>query len=351
MATLKDIANKIGVSQATVSRVLNGDPNLSVAQETRESILRVARELNYKTVSQRVQGNPMAVGSSQTVARTLKKAERKRIGIAQMFEMTEQMEDIYYLVLKSMVDEECFANGWTTVTLLRNEDGRFVKHDKEPLDGLIAIGRFTPQEVACFEEYTEDIVFLDSTPDPLRYYSIVPNYHQAVRSMLQYCFERKKERIAYIGSVKTFDDEKHMTLDPRFYYYRNAMTARGLFHEDLIIDCSMNARGGYSAMMEYIETHAELPQALVAASDAVVPGVLKALRERNISVPEDIGIVSFNNTSFSEFATPPISSMEVFLRENAKSAMLCMQFLWNGMRSPKKIVVPCLLIDRQSVIE
>ena len=106
MATLKDIANKIGVSQATVSRVLNGDPNLSVAQETRESILRVARELNYKTVSQRVQGNPMAVGSSQTVAQTLKKAERKRIGIAQMFEMTEQMEDIYYLVLKSMVDEE-----------------------------------------------------------------------------------------------------------------------------------------------------------------------------------------------------------------------------------------------------
>ena len=351
MATLKDIANKAGVSQATVSRVLNGDPNLSVAQETRETILRVARELNYKTVSQRVQENPMAVGRFQSVAQAMEPVDKRRIGIAQMFEMSEQMEDIYYMVLKSMVDEECFANGWITVALSRDDSGRFVKHDTEPLDGLIAIGRFTPQEVACFEEYTMDIVFLDSTPDPLRYYSIVPNYHQAVRQMLTYCMDRKKKQIAYVGSVNTFDDEKHMTLDPRFYYYRNAMSARGLFREELIIDCPMNARGGYAAMLEYMDTYSTLPEALVASSDAVVPGVLKALRERNLSVPEDIGLVSFNNTSFSEFATPPISSVEVFLRENAKSAVLCMQFLWNGMRSPKKIVVPCTLIDRESVKE
>lgn len=351
MATLKDIAKKAGVSQTTASRVLNGDPNLSVTKETRESILRVAKELNYKTVSQRVQENPMAVSNFRRVAKALEPIPQKRIGIAQMFEMKEQVEDIYYMILKSMVDEECFGNGWTTVTLSRDESGRFVKNDKEPLDGLIAIGRFTSQEIACFEEYTKDIVFLDSSPDPLRYYSIVPNYHLAVQQMLKYCMEKKKQRIAYVGSVNTFDDEKKMMLDPRFYYYRNAMSARGLFREDMIIDCPMNARGGYAAMLEYIDTHKELPQALLAASDAVVPGVLKALRERGLSVPEDIGMVSFNNTSFSEFATPPLSSIEVFLRENARSAVLCMQFLWNGMRSSKKIIVPCTLVDRNSVTE
>ena len=53
MATLKDIAEKVKVSQSTVSRVLNGDPNLNVSDETRENIVTVACELGYKTVSQR----------------------------------------------------------------------------------------------------------------------------------------------------------------------------------------------------------------------------------------------------------------------------------------------------------
>lgn len=347
MATLKDIAKKAGVSQATASRVLNGDPNLSVMQETRDTILRAAKELNYKTVSQRVQENPLSVSHQAGAAPV---TGQKRIGIAQMFEIAQQMEDIYYMVLKNMVDEECFANGWVTVTLSRDKTGRFVKNDPEPLDGIIAIGRFTAAELACFEEYTGDIVFLDSSPDPLKYYSIVPNYHLAVRQMLAYCREKKKDTIAYVGSINTYDDEKHISQDPRFYYYRNAMLSMGLFREDMVLDCTMNAKGGYDALSAYLDAGKELPQALIAASDAVVPGVLKALNERGLHVPGDIGMVSFNNTSFSSFANPPISSIEVMQRENANSAVLCMQLLWNGMRHCKKIVVPCTLIDRGSIV-
>lgn len=347
MATLKDIAEKAGISQTTASRVLNGDPNLNVTKETRDTVLRVAKELNYKTVSQRVQSNATAAGTEDAAAR--KGSAGKRIGVAQMFEIRQQMEDIYYMQLKNLVDEECFANGWSTVTLSRDAAGRFVKNDSEPLDGLIAIGRFTAAEVACFDEYTENVVFLDSTPDPLRYYSIVPNYHLAMREMIGYCLEKGKKKIAYVGSVRTFDDEKNMAQDPRFYYYRNSMSGMNLFREEMVIDCPMNAAGGYETMLAYLDTCRDLPDALIAASDAVVPGVLKALRERGFSVPQDIGLVSFNNTSFSEFATPPISSVETMSKESARSAVLCLQFLWNGMRTCKKIVVPCRLIDRGSV--
>ncbi len=351
MATLKDIATKAGVSQATVSRVLNGDPSLSVAQETREEIVRVAKELNYKTVSQRVQGNPLAVGVTQNNGGKFQNESegRKRIGIAQMFEIREQMEDVYYIILKGLVDEECFDCGWTTVIMSRNEDGYFIKHDDEPLDGIIAIGRFTPKEVANFEDYTKNIVFLDSSPDPLRFWSIVPNYHMAVRQMLNCCFDKGKIHISYVGSVNTFDDEKNISEDPRFYYYRNALNNRGLYDDELIIDCPMNARGGYEAMISFLDSSAALPDAFLLASDAVAPGVLRALQERKITIPKDVGVISFNNTNFSEFATTPISSIEVYLRENAKSAVFCMQFLWKGLTSPKKIVVPCSLVDRGSV--
>lgn len=350
MATLKDIAKEAGVSQATVSRVLNGDPSISVTQETRETIMLTAKRLGYKTVSQRVQENAQNGNPAMGMERKNPDLDKKiRIGIAQMFEIAEQMEDIYYMQVKSMLDEVCFVRGWSTVTLSRNEQKHFVKNDDLPLDGIIAVGRFTEAEIQDFEEYTCNIVFIDSSPNPLRYYSIVPDYHLAVHISLDHFFRKGMERIAYIGGVKTFDDQKNLTMDPRYYYYRIAMVNRKLYKESLVIDCPMNARGGYAAMKEYLESGNELPEALFASSDAVAPGVVKALQEYGKDIPKDISIITFNNTNFSEFSNPPLSSIEVFLKESAESAALCMNMLWDGMQFPKKIVVPCKLIDRSSV--
>ncbi|XCP85196.1 LacI family DNA-binding transcriptional regulator [Roseburia hominis] len=352
MATLKDIAAQAGVSQATVSRVLNGDPSLSVTQETRNRIWQIAQQLDYKTVTQRVQQQTKAPGAAPTATKNERGKDgdgQRRIGIAQMFELKEQIEDIYYIVLKQMVDAVCFSKGWTTVVLSRNESRHFVKNDDIPIDALIAIGRFSRDEIADFESYTDNIVFLDSTPDALRYYSIVPNYHMAVRLALNYCWDLNQKRIAYAGGVCTLDDVKELSRDPRYYYYQTSMVNKGLFEEDLVIDCNMNARSGYEAMCAYLDKHSTLPDVIFIASDAVAPGIVKALRERGIRIPEDIGIVTFNNTSFSEYSEPPLTSIEVFLEENAKSAIQCIEFLWNGSRSPKKIVVPCAIVDRGSV--
>ncbi len=351
MATLKDIARETGVSQATVSRVLNGDPKLSITQITRDKILQTAKRLGYKTVSQRVQENTQQAKAAPlfTQEGSNSKNEQIRIGVAQMFEIEEQMADIYYMQIKSMLDEVCFLNGWTTVTLSRNEEKHFVKNDNLPLDGIIAIGRFTVEEIDNFEEYTKNIVFLDSDPNPLKYYSIVPNYHIAVRFALDHCWDMGHRRIAYVGSVQTFNNTKNLAMDPRYYYYRNSMLSKNLFEENLVIDCPMNAVGGYEAICQYLKTNKTLPDALFVASDAVAPGIIKAFQEVGVKIPDDIGIVTFNNTSFSEFSNPPLTSIEVFLKESARSAALCMKLVWNDMSFPKKLVVPCDFIDRGSV--
>lgn len=352
MATLKDIANRAQVSQATVSRVLNSDPKLSITQEKRNLILQIARELDYKTVSQRVQAqqgqNRQESGS--TDRSELREDKKRRIGIAQMFELKEQSQDVYYIALKQMVDQACFARGWTTVLYFRNEDGHFVKHDEEAIDGLIAIGSFTPEEIADFEKETSNIVFVDSSPDPLKYYCIVPYYHMAIRQVFRHCEEKGKTRIAYVGSTRTFGDRKELALDPRYYYYKISMADRNLKEETLLVDYPMNAQGGYEAMKAYLDEHEDLPDVLFAASDAVAPGIVKALFEKNLTVPKDIGLITFNNTSFSEFSSPPLTSIEVFLNENAKMAADCLTFGWTSPQSiAKRIEIPCKLIDRSSV--
>lgn len=347
MATLKDIAGIAQVSQATVSRVLNQDPSLNVTEETRQRILRTAKELGYRTVQQRYQ--VMQDTDTDSEQRNPEYAVEKRIGIAQMFEKEQLLEDIYYMMLKSVLDEVCFERRWATVMLYRNEQGHFVKNDELPLDGLVAIGRFTQSEIDDFHRYTENVVFLDSSPDEEKYCSIVPNYHLAIRQVLACFRERGYKNVAYLGSVYTFGDTKELSMDPRFYYYKNSLLEKGVYDQRFVIDCEMNSRSSYQVMKEYLESGRKLPDAIFAASDAVAPGLLKVLREFEVQVPGQVGVITFNNTNFSRFAEPPLSSIEVYMRENADAAVFCMELLWQKKTHPKKITISCTLEDRGSV--
>ena len=140
-----------------------------------------------------------------------------------------------------------------------------------------------------------------------------------------------------------------MQMDDRYYYYRTYLMNRNLFCEDFVVDCQMNPKDGYDKMKLYLEQQNHLPTAAFIASDAVAPGVLKALQEHQVHIPGDISIIAFNNTSLSEFATPPLTSIAVPLRESVREAILCMGRQRKGSSIPIKIVIPCNLVERESV--
>lgn len=339
MATLKDIASKAGVSQSTVSRILNNDQTLNVTDQTRQKVLEVAQELNYRSLSQRYNR-----GNSQS-------EEEKNIciGVAQMLQMEELQDDIYYLLMKNMLDSECFEKGWTTVPLYRDETGRFGTGREIELDGIVAIGRFTKEEVKDFHQYTDHIVFIDSSPDEMKYYSILPNYHMAVRNALNYFEEMGYEKIAYAGAVNTYDYKKELTMDARYYYYRNSETMRDTFDEEWVIDSEMNPRSAYASMIAYLDAHKNPPEAMLISSDVLVPGVIKALTERGFSVPKDTNMIVFNNTSISGNCNPPLDAIETYIQETIRAAMLCIEQLRMGEIIPKKVIIPCSLVKRGSV--
>lgn len=340
MATLKDIAKRAGVSQGTVSRILNEDHTLNVSAQTRENVVRIATELGYRSVVQRYQDK---------ISQTKKNKKKVTIGIAQMFEMQELQDDIYYMMLKNLVDAECFSRGWNTVSLYRDQDQKFVKNNDAKLDGIVAIGRFTKEEIESFEVYTKNIVFIDSSPDEMKYDSIVPNYHMAIRLTLDHFAKMGYQQVAYAGAINTYNRIKKLTMDPRFYYYKNTMLAKHLYDEDLVINCEMNSRSSYEAMEAFLATHKRPPEALFISSDAAVAGILNAIREHGFSIPKDCNIVSYNNTAFSENSTPPLDSIEVYLNETAKEALVALERLWKEERIPRKVVIPCSLIVRESV--
>lgn len=336
MATLKDIAQSAGVSQGTVSRILNRDPSLSVTEETRRRVLSCARALGYRK------------NLSEKQADAVRQREM-RIGVAQMLDGKELQEDIYYLALKNCLDEESFSRKWITVPLFRSERNRFIQHNAVPLDGIFAIGCFTPEEIANFHEHTDNLVFLNSDPDPIRYYSILPNYHLAVHLALEHLRENGYSNTAYVGSVHAASGFRELSVDARFYYYQAEQTNRGCYDPDLVLECPMNAKGGYEVMTAYLERHGQAPRAMFIASDVIAPGVMMALREHGLHIPEDVSVVTFNNTVLSEFSDPPLTSVEVYMQESVRAAALCMELLWRGDSSGSRMVVPCGLVTRNSV--
>ena len=144
MATLKEIAEVVGVSIATVSRVLNHDDKISVSDTTKMNIFETAEKLNYKTLKNKKEG-------------LVKDAKKIKIGIIEMCSITEQLEDPYYLLLKKVIEKECFENNLSTISIYIKE-GVYKFIGDEEIDGVIAIGKFNDEDVDLMEKLSKNII-------------------------------------------------------------------------------------------------------------------------------------------------------------------------------------------------
>lgn len=252
------------------------------------------------------------------------------------------------MMMKSVLEEVCASRNIETMNLFRDDKEHFIKITKKRLDGIFPIGRFTLKEIENFEKYSKNIVFIDSSPDELMYHSIVPNYQLGVRIALRCFMENGHQDIGFIGSKYTFGNRKELEIDSRYVYFKSFLEKENLFKENFIIESNMNAVSGYNSLSKFLESN-KLPTALFVSSDAIVPGILKLFGERKINIPDDISIITFNDTPLSECSTPPLSSIRIFMKEYANAAINIMEEIWEGENGVKKIIMPCNLIERSSV--
>ena len=213
MATLKEIADKVGVSLATVSRDLNNDSKIVVSDETKIQILRVAEELKYKTAKQRKNKiNNIYV-----------------VGIVEMFDVAQQLQDPYYLFLRSIVEKQCFQKGIKVVSVFK-KDGTYQLLEDTKLNGIICIGKFTEEEVNQVSAISSNLIFLDSSPNDEIYDGVKTNFKLGVFQALNYFTKMGHEKIGFVGSEKTLNDLKIFSLDDRLKFFYEYMKEKGLYH-------------------------------------------------------------------------------------------------------------------------
>ena len=133
------------------------------------------------------------------------------------------------------------------------------------------------------------------------------------------------------------------------------MEAHGLLDPELLVETPMDARSAADALRSWLADGGQLPTAFLTASEETAMGAIRALEEAGLSIPEDVSLVSFNDTPLSELVTPALTSVSTHVEEMSRTAV---RLLAERARVPGrppvrtlpvKVVVPPSLVCRESV--
>lgn len=337
MATLKELADRTGYSPATISRILNGDPTLSVTPDARRKVLEEAGRLNYTATRSRRGRTPKGV---------------LRLGVAEMLTPVQQLDDPYYLYLSSFVHQGCLDKKYTCITLERRGE-LFLPPARERLDGIIAIGLFTPTQIESLAAITPNVVFLDSSPFESRFDSVVLGYELGISLALEHLTELKHHQLGFIGPAFKLDDRRQKAPEVRRQLFLRLAQQQNL-PPPVLLDCPMDAESAARAVEEFLAHNSTIPSAFLCANEEIAIGALRSLQASKHDVPGQVSVVSFNDTPKSALVAPPLTSVSTHVEEMARTALRMVSeraVLADKppVRTlPLKIVVPPSLVVRNS---
>ncbi len=334
MATLRELAEYTGFSITTISRVLNDDPTMSVSEATRSSILEAAGKLHYKTASRRGKDT---------------RDSALRLAIAEMLSPIEQLSDPYYLYLKNYAEQRCRDMGCAVTHLVKQEDTYRLDFD-EKINGILAIGIFSEAHILQLSELSQNLVFLDSSPNELNFDSVVLNFRLGIEQAVDYLLEHGHQHIGFIGPNSKLDDLKRPAPEARRQHFIRYMQDKNLFDSAFLFDAEMNAQSARLVLSSHISSGSPMPTAILAANEECAIGAVSAAREAGLSVPKDFSVISFNDTVLSALTNPPLTSISTHVELMSSAAVeLLIRRCTGGDNLPLKVVVPPTLTVRNSV--
>lgn len=305
--TSRDIAEIAGVSQATVSRALRNSP--LVRQETRERIQQIARELNY---------------SVNRNAAALRQGQRKSIALLIFSEPGSGEDSINPFFLAMLGDIVRFAArvGCDVLVSLQqvSDDWHIQYRSSRRADGLILLGygdylTYRDKLEALVASTTHFITWGPVAADKPGASVSCDNEaggYEATRHLLRL----GRRRIAYIGGTSAQQNPEYAA---RYAGYRRALSEAGLDAGAAPRIAADNGETpGYEAMVDLLGDGRSF-DALVAATDLLAIGAMRALSQHGVAVPTDVSVVGFDDLPLARYVTPMLTTVRQDTREAAEA--------------------------------
>lgn len=286
-ATIYDVANRVGVSLATVSRVVNGNSN--VRDSTKRKVLDAIEELGY---------HPNAV------ARGLASKKTTTIGV-----VMPDVTDMYYAELARGIDD--VANMYHYDVLLTNTDEDPVREtmavnnlSSKQVDGIIFMGNELDREVLnTIAAADAPVVLAGSVDSEGKLPSVNINYVAAIQEATETVINHGHRRVALVtGPMSHAINRLH-----RLVGYQAALEAAGIeFDEALLFTAHQDYAAGIQIAEKVLQAGAN---AVIAYDDEVALGIMNYVQEHGQRVPEDFEIITSNDTKFAIVTRPELTSI------------------------------------------
>lgn len=281
MATLKEIAKKADVSISTVSRVLNDDKTLSVKDGTRHRVLEIAEKLQYqfnKTKNEDIHSFLAIYNYGRDV----------------------EVDDPYYLSIRHGIEMQCDKLDISLTHQFKGEP--LIKRSN--ITGVIVVG-YGQEAINNANKLTNNICLVDFHDETSNYDSVNVNLRQLSRSVVDFFHNQGYQRVGFIGG---YDDKNKVDIrESTFSLYGEYL---GIVGQEDIYRGEFSSLSGYKLACEML-SKSDHPQALFIANDSIAVGVLRALNEKGIKVPEEIALVSVNDIPSAKFTSPPLTTVKI----------------------------------------
>src|SRR6266487_254502 len=331
-STMSDIAREAGVSQTTVSFVLNNhSSSANIPAETKDRILETAKKLSYRP---------------NLAAKALRTNQTHTIGF-----ITDRIATTPHAVkIIKGAQDAAWANGKLLLIVNTGSDATVTETAIEMLlerqvEGIIYAAMYHQEVALPANIYEGSSVLVDCFCADRSLPSVVPTEIQGGRTATEMLLKKGHRRIGFINNVNPIPASFG-----RLEGYKQALRAYGVpFDEDLVRLHASESRGGYRGTLELLQLR-EPPTAIFCFSDFMAVGAYDALRTLGLSIPDDVAVMGFDNYELiTTKLSFPLSTIELPHYQMGKWAI---QFLLEHSGEslpPVQHTLDCPYIERQSV--
>lgn len=338
MVTSEQVARLAGVSRTTVSRVLSGSGRIS--EEVRRRVLDAAAELGYEP---NIIAQSMVKQRSRTIALGLFHVEE---GLS--FSRLGETKHYFYLDVLKYIEEEAAAAHYDLLQPSRplgNTPESYVRSlQTRNVAGvlLLALSSADPR-IPALVQANIPAVFIDAVGQGSSATYIKGDSVGGARQVTEHLLALGHRRIAFIAGSLT-----NMFGMERILGAQQAYASAGLsLDPGLIRQAGWNTRQAYEAARQLLAERRDFT-AIVAGSDLMAIGILRALREQGLRVPEDISLTGFDDVELSRYTEPALTTVRQDQEAMGRQAIQLLLRLIQGEEHIAPVTLPTHLVTRQS---
>ena len=346
MATMADVARRAGVSVATVSHVLNDTRR--VRPDTRKAVLEAIDELGY---------------TPNTLARSLVTSRTRSIGLA-----VSAISNPYFTEILQGVEAGALRHGYSLLIADPHDDPVHERtvvqllHERR-VDGMIVAPSPDPDQLLGYlTRHAVPTVFVDRLvggaseadaavrngegpqDEGFRFDQVGAENSGPVAGLVRHLAELGHRRIGLVAGMPGLS-----TTAERIAGYRNGLSEAGLPYDEALVAPGNSEAAAAEHATDALLSLSAPPTALITANNAMTIGALRALRERNLSVPDELALCCFDDFAWADLFAPRLTAISQPSREiGAEAVRLLLDRLDSPGLPPLTLRLPCTFVHRTS---